>query len=148
VNVVSQRIPIPPELELTRAAARRATGAIRPADRKAHAGFPFGGERTNAGRSLPPYYLVYFLLVDLLGFPDLGRFEKVAWSVPIDFEGTVFWIEHRKFGVGVFVDDPAAHELQAEKIVKLIRKGIKAAAPFFAWLADRAVRHQPQRFAV
>lgn len=132
-------IAIPPDLELTRAAARRAIAPIRPADRSAHADFPFSGQRTNAGRSLPPYYLVYFLLVDLLGFPDVGQFEKVAWSVPIDLEGEVFWIEHRKFGVGVFTDDPALHEAQAEKIVTLIKKGVKAAAPFFAWLADRAV---------
>jgi hypothetical protein len=37
----------------------------------------------------------------LLGFHDLGRFEKLAWSVPIDFEGIAYLIEYRKFGVGV-----------------------------------------------
>ena len=72
-------------------------------------------------------------------FPDLGRYEKVAWSVPIQFEGKVFWIEHRKLGLGIFIDDPAAHEGQAEEIVKLIKKGVKEAAPFYAWLARQAV---------
>jgi hypothetical protein len=129
----------PPELELTRAAARRAIGAIRPADSDTHLNYPYGGERTNAGRSLPPYYLVYFLLVDLLGFRNLGQFEKVAWSVPINFEGEIYFTDHRKLGLGVFVDDAAAHEPQAEQIAKLIRKGVKTAAPFFVWLADRAV---------
>jgi hypothetical protein len=130
---------LPPELELTRAAARRAIGPIKPADPSAHKNFPFGGQRTNGGRSLPPYYLVYFLLVDLLGFPNLGQFEKVAWSVPIEFDGNVFWIEHRKMGLGVFIDNHAGHEEQAEEIVKLIKKGVKEAAPFFAWLAGQAV---------
>lgn len=130
---------LPPELELTRAAARRAIGVIKPADPSAHKNFPFGGQRTNGGRSLPPYFLVYFLLVDLLGFPNLGQFEKVAWSVPIEFDGNVFWIEHRKLGLGVFIDNPAGHEAQAEEIVKLIKKGVKEPAPFFAWLAGQAV---------
>ena len=132
-------VALPRELELTRAAARRAIGSIKPADPSAHKNFPFSGERTNGGRSLPPYYLVYFLLVDLLGFPNLGQFEKVAWSVPIEFDGQVFWIEHRKLGLGVFIDNPAAHEAQAEDIVRLIKKGVKEAAPFFAWLASQAV---------
>jgi hypothetical protein len=42
--------------------------------------------------------VVYFLLVDLLGFKNLGTFEKIAWSVPVDFEGRAFLIEHRKAG--------------------------------------------------
>lgn len=49
---------------------------------KAEKNFLFTAQRTEAGRSLPPYHLVYFLLRDLLGFRDLGRFEKVAWSIP------------------------------------------------------------------
>ena len=34
--------------------------------------------RTEAGRGLPPYDLVYVLLVDLLKFPSLGQREKTA----------------------------------------------------------------------
>ena len=89
---------------------------------------------------LPPYYLVYFLLVDLLGFPNLGQFEKVAWSVPIDFNGQTFLIEHRKLGVGVFAHDAAEEEARAQQIVTLIKQGVKVAEPFFEWLADRAVQ--------
>jgi hypothetical protein len=40
--------------------------------------FLFSAGRSNAGRDLPPYYLVYFLMVDLLGFENLGKFEKVS----------------------------------------------------------------------
>ena len=58
--------------------------------------------RTEAGRGLPPYYLVYFLLVDLLKFPSLGQWEKTAWTVPVRFRGRLYGIEHRKMGLGVF----------------------------------------------
>lgn len=97
------------------------------------------GARTNAGRDLPPYYLVYFLLVELLGFRDLGAEEKVAWSVPIEFEGKIYSIEHRKLGLGLFVPDPQTEEHQAKRIVSLIHKGVKIAEPYFEWLADQAI---------
>ena len=51
----------------------------------------------------PEYYLVYFLLVDLLGFKCYGRGEKVAWSTPVEIEGQHFLIEHRKLGLGVLL---------------------------------------------
>jgi hypothetical protein len=136
-------IIIPPELEATRDAALRAIGLVRPADEstRADAKFLFNAERTEAGRSLPPYYLVYFLLVDLLGFRNLGKFEKLAWSIPVDFNGRAFLIEHRKLGVGVFTHDAVADNDEAREIVTLIQKGVKAGEPFFEWLAERAVRN-------
>src|SRR5687767_4521076 len=89
---------LPPALEAIRRAARKAIGEIRLVGEggKDSETCWFHGERTEAGRSVPPYYLIYFLFVELLEFPDLGRSEKVAWSVPIDYKGKVFIIEHRK----------------------------------------------------
>ncbi len=100
----------------------------------------FHAKRMAAGRKLPPYYLVYFLLVDLLGFPDLGRCEKLAWSVSIDFNGVTFLIEHRKFGLGIFGREGEQSEQQAAQIVTLIHRGAKAAKPFFVWMAHEAVQ--------
>ena len=99
----------------------------------------FQARRTEAGQRLPPYYLVYFLLVDLLHFKNLGRVEKVAWSVPVDLEGKTFLIEHRKFGVGVFAADLPADEDAATEIVRLIEKGVKAARSYFDQRAADAV---------
>lgn len=137
---------LPPELLDVRDNARRAIAPIKPADAntkfrstKISEGLYASG-RTNAGQNLPPYYLVYFLLVSLLGFKNYGQWEKVAWSIPIDLEGAGFTIEHRKFGLGVFTGEPEAHEEQAARIVDLIRRGVKAARPFFRWVADEAVR--------
>jgi hypothetical protein len=136
----SQR-QIPEQFDEIRERARHAISPLKPADdqTKADDKFLFTAERTEAGRRLPPYYLVYFLLVDLLGYRNLGRFEKVAWSVPVDLDGTAFLIEHRKFGLGVFAHNPDVQEQEARRIVQLIQKGVKVAKPYFRWVADEAV---------
>ncbi len=100
----------------------------------------YGAYRMNAGRKLPEYYLVYFLLVDLLGFDNLGRHEKVAWSIPIGIEGQMFSIEHRKMGLGIFASDKKASEEAARKAVQLVQKGVKVAQPYFDWRAETAVK--------
>lgn len=100
----------------------------------------FYGTRTNAGRSLPPYYLVYFLLVDLLGFKVCGSWEKIAWSIPVEFKGHKLVIEHRKFGLGIFAVKLPADEAPAAEVTKLIHAGVKAAEPYFDFLAKSAAK--------
>lgn len=102
--------------------------------------FLFKAQRTAAGNSLPHYYLCYFLLVDLLGFKNLGQFEKVSWSVPIDYKGTAFLIEHRKMGLGVFAQDAIEQESEAGEIVKRICRAVKMALPYFEWRASEAAK--------
>lgn len=123
------------DLSAVEARARKAVTPLAPADASA----AFWGNRSNAGRSLPPYYLVYFLLVKLLEFKDLGRFEKVAFSIPVKIGGTVLMVEHRKFGLGIFIKD-ANDEAAAEKAAKRIHAGVKAAQPYFEALADAAAK--------
>ncbi len=98
----------------------------------------FSAKPTDARRNLPPPYLVYFLLHDLLGFRDLGQFEKLAYSLPVDLNGTAYLIEHRKFGLGVFAADPETQGADAAEIVRLVSKGVKAAQPYFDHLAQTA----------
>lgn len=102
--------------------------------------FAFNAKRTEAGRKLPPYYLVYFLLVDLLGFKNLGQFEKVSWSVPVEYKEQAFIIEHRKFGLGVFAHSIPDDEKAATEIVGLINKAVKIAKPYFEWRAQQAAQ--------
>jgi hypothetical protein len=131
----------PEEVEKLREAALRAISPIKSPDSNAQLGrLLWEARRTEAGRSLPHYYLVYFLLVELLRFPHLGRSEKIAWSIPIEFEGTIYLVDHRKFGVGVFCENADVQEAQAKRIVSLISKGVKVADPLFRSLADDAVR--------
>jgi hypothetical protein len=132
---------VPDNLSDTRNAALEAIAPIRPIDENttARKDTLFSAQRSSAGQTLPDYYLVYFLLVELLGFRDLGRSEKLAWSVPIDFHGKAYLIEHRKFGVGIFVQDPEIDEAACEQIVELIKQGVRIAEPFFTWLAEQAL---------
>ena len=60
-------------------------------------------------------------------------------AIPIDLDGEAYLIEHRKFGVGVFAREADDSERQAQRIVALIKKGVKAAKPFFKWMATNAV---------
>jgi len=124
-----------------RDAVLKVMGPIRPADSSTRApeNFVFKAQRTKAGRGLPTYYLVYFLLIDLLGFEHGGHWEKVAWSVVIDYKGQAFLIEHRKLGLGVFSDKPEENEQAVAEIVRYIQKGVRAARSFFNWLAEQAV---------
>lgn len=103
-------------------------------------GLFMNGKRTDAGRTLPPYYLVYFLLVDLLRFRNLGRSDKTAWTVPIECEGTMLLVEHRKFGLGIFAADLPADEEVATTAAKRIHKAVKVAQPYFEWRAAEAAR--------
>ncbi|ACX94966.1 hypothetical protein [Halothiobacillus neapolitanus] len=107
---------------------------------KAEKDFLFTASRTDAGRGLPSYYLVYFLFVDLLGYKNLGQFEKVAWSVPIDYNGTAYLLEHRKMGMGLFAADKEKQEGECQEIVKKIKKAAKAAQPYFEWIANEAAK--------
>ncbi len=122
-------------IELIKANALRAVAPLKSIDTNR-----YGGSRTRAGRNLPQYYLVYFLLVDLLGFRCLGKGEKIAWSVPVDFEGQLFHIEHRKMGLGVFASGGSNSEVAATEIVRLVRNGVHVAGPYFDWRAEKAVK--------
>ena len=98
--------------------------------------FLMKNQRTEAGRSLPDYYLVYFLFVDLLGYNNIVQMEKTAWAVKIEYNGKPFSIEHRKFGLGIFGN--LADEKEAKEIADRIHKAVKAAQPFFEFIAASA----------
>jgi hypothetical protein len=136
------KIQLPQDLDALRARAMRAMQPIKPGDMDLPRSVEHWvqARRTNAGRALPPYYLVYFVFVDLLAFPYIGPFEKEAWSVPIDFNGKTYVIKHAKMGLGVFVPNPSEEEEAARRIVDLVRRGVAAAEPFFEWRASEAVQ--------
>jgi hypothetical protein len=125
------------EIEEVRQQTIRAIAPLRPPEKGRK--YSFGDKRTDAGRKLPEYYLVYFLLVDLLKFPHGGRWEKVAWTIPVDFNGRAALIEYRKFGLGVFSPATPEDEATASGIVAAVERGVGAARPFFDHLAAEAV---------
>jgi hypothetical protein len=125
------------KIEEIRQRALRAIAPLKPPEKGQQ--YRWGDRRTQAGGDLPEYYLVYFLLVELLGFPSGGRWEKVAWTIPVDMNGNAALIEHRKMGLGVFSETTDESEAIAAAIVAAVRRGVGAARPFFDHLAAEAV---------
>jgi hypothetical protein len=128
------------DFTLLKAKVRTTLAPIKPSDAgtKAKRDFLFSGKKAIGAKELPPPYLIYFLLVELLNFKDLGRFEKLAWSIPVDFNNKAFLIEHRKFGVGVFIQDDE-DQIAAKQIAIKLGKAVKCAKPYFKWKANAAV---------
>lgn len=140
---MAKKYSLPEDMDLLTKNALKALHPIVPAgnNTKAENNFLFNAQRTDAGRALPEYYLCYFLLVELLGFKNLGKFEKISWSVPINYNGTAYLIEHRKFGVGVFAADAKSQNDEAKEIVKRIKKAVNIAKPYFEWKAAEAAKN-------
>lgn len=143
---------LPSSIRRIREIALKTLGALEPAGQPkspAEARGIFLSSRTDGGRDLPPYYLVYLLLVDLLGFRNLGQSEKVAWSVPVRFQGRLYVVEYRKMGLGIFAPTLNADagfnappteqaEADARAIAALIKRAVTAAEPYFEWRAEQA----------
>ncbi len=106
---------------------------------KAPADFYMKARRCDVGDLLPAYYLIYFMLADLLHYTNSGRAEKVAWSIPIDYKGSAYLIEHRKFGVGLFTNNPEKKQCESREIAIRLKKAVKAAETYFASIAKEAV---------
>lgn len=134
---------LPEEIDSLRNRVRKILNPIASAvdkGTKAEMNFLFTTDRTEAGRNLPPYYLVYFLFVDLLGYKNLGQFEKISWSIPIDYNGTTYVLEHRKLGMGLFASDKEHQEPECQEIVRKIQNAVIAAQPYFEWFAKEALK--------
>lgn len=131
------------EIEKYKEKALKILSPIKEADddTRAEKKILFNAKRSKAGRLLPEYYLIFFLLSDLLGFKNLGKFEKIAWSFPIDYKGKAFLIEYRKFGVGIFIQGEKNDEEDALEISKKISGAIKSVRPFYDHIAEQAVKN-------
>ncbi|EOW0918484.1 hypothetical protein ACRZDK_005249 [Klebsiella pneumoniae] len=117
---------------------KRIEHAIKPME-KAGVDEYFWGIRSEAGDFLPPYYLVYFLLVDLLEFNFNGPEEKVAFSIPVKIENTTLIVEYRKMGLGIFIKNKNDED-KAKAILKCIQSGVKAGTEYFNYIADEAAK--------
>jgi hypothetical protein len=107
---------------------------------KAEKNFLFSAKRCPTTNKLPDYYLVYFLFADLLEFKNLGQFEKIAWSFPIEYNEKAFLIEYRKFGIGIFVNNIEQDQGEANEIVNKIIKAVKAIKLYYNYVAEEGVK--------
>lgn len=126
------------DIENIRKKVVKALGCIKKVnnDTQADDNFLFSAKLALSCKQLPPYYLLYFLFVDLLGFKNLGQFEKIAWSIPFDYKGKAYLLEHRKFGVCLLAHDPVKEEKEINEILENINNAIKIANPFFKYIAQ------------
>ncbi len=79
---------------------------------------------------LPDGDLIYILFINFLEFKNLGRSEKISWSIPIDYQGKLFLLELRKSGLGLFMQDEIDDEKRSKEIICHINKAIKSYKPF------------------
>ena len=80
------------------------------------------------------YYLIFLMLVDLLEYEYFGPYEKIAYGIPIEFDGLSYSINYQKFGMRIECSEGG----DGANFYKIIRKGIKAAKPYFLWRAEQA----------
>lgn len=65
--------------------------------------------------AVPEPAVLLFLLRDVLGFVNLGRFEKVAWECVFSFRGIDASIADQKLGVRLYLDRAALTERRAAR---------------------------------
>lgn len=129
-------------IEKYKETALKILSPIRPVDERNKIDMQFiYAPRIYTTTSLQEYYLIFFLFNDLLEFHGTGKFEKIAWSFPIDFNGKIFLIQYRKLGLGVFGDHNESAEDDAEEIVKRINSAVKSVRPFYNYIAEEAVKN-------
>ncbi len=119
------------DLEKTREIARRAISPIQPATATAARD---GEYKVFRGIPHHYYYLVFLLLIDLLKFDYMGRGEKVAYIIPIEFKGRRYAIVYAKFGMRI----EYSGEGDPEEVFRILARAIKASKRYYQWRADQA----------
>jgi hypothetical protein len=87
----------------------------------------------------PAPFIVFIIFVYLKKFPFSGKWEKVAWEIPIKFKGVPMMLTHRKFGFMVitYTGSEEDEKLAQEAIYK-INKSI----PIAEELIEPAIKKQ------
>ncbi len=117
--------------EKTRGNAHR---AIAPVEKPRSANFGSGDLKVFRGIPHNEYYLIFLLLVDLLGFKYKGPFEKVAYIIPIEFKGRLYSIVYAKLGMKIEYSEGG----DGAAVYAALKKGMRAAKPYYLWRAEQA----------
>lgn len=106
---------------------------------KAESNFLFTAIRSDAGRKLPADKLIFFLFVDLLDYTNLGKYETISWSIPIDYNGTAFLLERRNLEMGLFFSKTRSQEYDCLEIVSKITSATRVIRSYYESIASEAV---------
>lgn len=80
------------------------------------------------------YYLIFLLLVDLMGFKYSGPFEKVAYIIPVGYNGTRYTVVYAKFGMRI----ECPQDGSPKDVYDALKRGMKAAKKYYLWRAAEA----------
>lgn len=103
----------------------RILSGLGPAPRETVLSDPAVEVRIGWGEPLEPWQL-YMMLVDVIGCPDWGRWEKVAWTAPLMCGDTRVVFEHRKFGLFARLHGEAGSgdaKLLVDRVLRQLEKG-------------------------
>jgi len=96
----------------------------------------FSGKKLGAFKCIPhhEYYLIFLMLVDLLDFHYWGPGEKVAYIIPVEYDGKPHSIVYGKFGMSIEFGEGG----DGAAVYKALRKGMRATKPYYLWRAEQA----------
>jgi hypothetical protein len=137
-----QRLAVPAEFAPLKEKCRRLLVPMKAADDKTSAkrDFLFTACETVGPTSCPDRISSIFCSRSFRATKIFGRWEKLAWSIPVDLDGHAYLIEHRKFGVDIFTQGNTTDEIAgARRMAGLIGRAVCTARPYFAWKAQQAV---------
>ncbi|MES2674343.1 MAG: hypothetical protein V4660_08885 [Pseudomonadota bacterium] len=144
----------PDEFDKLRKKVLRALSNIQPAGSPRSEREPMAlmlSSTTRGWKSPPPYYLIYFMFVDLLKFPRMGSWEKSAWTIPVRYRDRLYALEHQKMGLRICApnEDPTARmsgrpseqqQEDSDQIAIEVGKALREAGPYFDWRAEQEAK--------
>lgn len=98
-------------------------------------------EHKSLDKRFPIVVPVYFLLVYLLGYEDLGPSEKTVWTIPIEYDKIVFLLELKKSGFYISSPNLKQKQPQLNYVIKQLAKASKAVLPFCDYIAENAIEN-------
>lgn len=104
-----------------------------------------GKPATLKPKSKPVPYIVFIIFVYLKKFSFGGRWEKVAWEIPIKYKGVPMMLAHKKFGFMIltYTGSKKDKKLAQEAIYK-----INKAIPVAEQLIEPAIKEQVDAGAI
>lgn len=78
-------------------------------------------------------YIVFIIFVKLKKFDFLGKWEKIAWQIPVEYKGEHLVFTHRKFGFKVITSGKSPKTIKlATEALEMIHKAIPFAEELIA----------------
>jgi hypothetical protein len=99
------------------------------------------GSNLSSPKRLPYPYMVYLILVEILGFPCTWKpIEKTLWSISVSFNDVPFLIEHGKFGLRVSSREPEIAKNLLQELLEILEGSFKITDKVFAEVVQKKIQ--------